>query len=317
MLQEIVILLIVCGLPAALVFRGWKKGPPIDRLELLRDCVGVFVISVVAAAFRDGAGAIVTLAAWLGSALWMFRSLGRRLRDARVPEWLVWVIGSAGITGVPYLIALLLPSRGLKEAASTQETTHLEPSPHPTSEPAMQHSDYSVKIPEGEELSEGYVSMTHGSPYTLRLENLGQRRCDAKVEIDGHDIGTWRVNARDSVVLERPAHDTGRLTFFKAGTAEGDRAGIVKNEKTGLISVTFIPESSGWSEGLCAAPLGDDYEAGGTGLTGKSVQRFGTAEGIERAENEAFTIHLRLVAKSESIRPLIPRSTPIPPPIGA
>ncbi|MCW1912648.1 hypothetical protein OJ996_03615 [Luteolibacter sp. GHJ8] len=315
MLEEILTVLLVCGVPAALVFHGWKKGGPIDRLEFLRDCIGVAVTSFVAAAFRDGAGVVVTLAAWIGSALWMFRSLGRRLKDARVPAWLVWVMGAAGITGVPYLIALLLPSQMLKEAAA-QETNRLESTAHPEPEPAMKHSHYSVHIPEGEELSEGYVSMAHGSPYTIRLENGGQRRCDAKVEIDGHDVGTWRVNARDFVVLERPAHDTGRFTFFKVGTAEGARAGIVKNEKTGLISVTFIPESSPYSGGLCAAPLSDDNEAGGTGLTGESAQKFGTAEAIERAENEAFTIHLRLVAKPEFIRPLIPRSTPIPPPIG-
>ena len=55
----------------------------------------------------------------------------RRPLPPGVPEWLVWGIGCANITGIPYLIAILLPSRILKEAAK-QETDRLEPTPIPS-----------------------------------------------------------------------------------------------------------------------------------------------------------------------------------------
>lgn len=320
MFQEFLIVLFVCGVPAVLVFHGWKRGEPIDRLELLRDCIGVAVVSFIAIAIsRTTVGAIIAIPVWFGSAVWMLRSLGKRLKDARVPAWAVWVIGCTGFTGVPYLLGLFLPSRMLKEPKriDSAEPPAISKS-QPTIEPVMKHSYYSVHIAEGEETSDGYVRMCHGTTYTIRLENEGRKRCDAKVEIDGHPVGTWRIGSQSFILLERPAHETGRFTFFKAGSIEGEKAAIIRSENTGLISVTFVPEKLDRSHGLSAAPLSEESEedgAGGTGLTGHSAQKFTEAEPIDLDVSMAFTIHLRLVAKPEKIRPLMPRSTPVPPPL--
>lgn len=56
--------------------------------------------------------------------------------------------------------------------------------------------------------------------------------------------------------------------------------------------------------------------AGATGLTGESRQRFSDVPAIRHDMARIFTIHIRLVSKAQDIRPLAPRSTPVPPPVG-
>ena len=177
----------------------------------------------------------------------------------------------------------------------------------------MKLADYRLGIPEAQELEDGYAVLQHGTQYTLLLANDSDRRCDVKVTIDGHPVGTWRVDAHEEVRIERPVEDTGRFTYLKHGTSEGDAANLVKGEELGLISAEFRPERRK-APSLNAAPLGD-YQAGGTGLSGKSEQRFDNVRALDFDPHEVTTIYIRLASRRIEVRPLVPRSTPIPPPV--
>ena len=171
---------------------------------------------------------------------------------------------------------------------------------------------YSVIIPEGKESNDGYVCLKHGIPYTLELRNEDSSRCDAEVFIDGQRVGLWRVESKKPLRLERPSHDTGRFTFYATGTKEAAKAGIVANDTAGLISVVFKPEAR--TVRIDCPPV---WHPGGTGLSGKSEQRFVSVESIRYEDAAKFvTINLRLVAAADEPRPLFARSTPVPAAVG-
>lgn len=90
----------------------------------------------------------------------------------------------------------------------------------------------------------GYVDIVHGGQYSLYLSNEGSTRCDVQVDVDGKEVGTWRLDAHDHIVIERPANDTGRFTFFKVGTDGFRQAGLesVSANNLGLITARFKPE---------------------------------------------------------------------------
>lgn len=207
----------------------------------------------------------------------------------------------------------------------------------------MYLNQFSVVVDGGNEISGGYVEMAHGKQYNLRLRNDRSVRCDAHVEIDGKHVGTWRLDAHRNVILERPAHDTGRFTFYKIGSQDADRAGIFSsNPNLGLIKVTFTPElirpvpishsfSSASSSpvtyenaifktgrGLSSnyAAMSETHGAGGTGLSGQSSQNFYEVAIMELDYLQQTVINLRLVENKLSQyepRPLTQYSTPIPP----
>lgn len=181
-------------------------------------------------------------------------------------------------------------------------------------QPPMKNTEFEVMIPEGKELENGYVEMRHNTQYSLALSNHRSVCCDAEVVIDGIHVGTWRIGKDGEIRIERPAHDTGHFTFFAIGTEESRIAGITKSSENGLVSVTFTPEKIRDHNLLYAAEFSDCAQ-GATGLTGESKQRFVDADEIEHDTARAFTIHLRLVSARPDIRPLAPRSTPIPPPV--
>lgn len=102
---------------------------------------------------------------------------------------------------------------------------------------------FSVRIPEGREEPGGYVDMQHNQSYTLVLRNTRNERCDARVEIEGRHVGTWRIEANSNIRLERPEHDTGKFTFYKVGTPEAGSAQLERNDPNlGLVRVVFTPE---------------------------------------------------------------------------
>ncbi|MCI5188919.1 MAG: hypothetical protein D3905_03765 [Candidatus Electrothrix sp. AS4_5] len=166
----------------------------------------------------------------------------------------------------------------------------------------MRLGNFSVEILKGRELDSGYVAMKHNTKYALRLSNIGDRRCDAEVEIDGKLVGVWRIPSNKHIVIERPTHDTGCFTFYKAETREAKKAQLVQSGKLGLISVLFKPEKKldcyfDFDDDdieFCLDCNGEDsdeldlclslddteegLEAGGTGLSGKSEQEFRTAD---------------------------------------
>jgi hypothetical protein len=214
----------------------------------------------------------------------------------------------------------------------------------------MYHNDFSVRIPEGHEVS-GYVELKHNTSYTIAINNRRSVRCDAAVEIDGKHVGTFRLNAFQAIRLERPDHDTGLFTFYHIGSAEGNKIGLSKGDPNlGLVKVTFTPEKkpaavyrprqTAWrmsdanlyngptyrgdvvlDSHPVSASLGQaasaptSYNAGGTGLSGKSNQEFTTTAPLDYDYSQETTIYLRLVEprNSDEPRPLTSSSTPIPP----
>lgn len=199
---------------------------------------------------------------------------------------------------------------------------------------------YKASIPEGAEDSEGYVVLRHGQTYSISLRNGGPERCDVRVEIDGKYQGTWRLDPFQTGKLERPSHDQGRFTFYELNSQEGESIGLdsVSKSNLGLVSITFTPEKKeyqggrggsierslskgqtfgGSLESFSEGPSSKGaYNAGGTGLSGESRQKFDSADRITLDPSRERTIHLRLVSKKkDSPRPLTeaPKSTPIPP----
>lgn len=181
----------------------------------------------------------------------------------------------------------------------------------------MRLDDYSFSIPEGRETEEGYVYLHHGTKYTIRLDNAGDRRCDAKITIDGKSVGSFRVDAYDSFLIERPAEEDGCFTFYKSGSPEAESAQLGDDDSLGLISVEFRPEriSSGIDSEtkLYQSALRTPSEAGGTGLSGESKQEFNSTKALTSDPAEHVTIHLRLVCEPNDARPLHKRETNIPP----
>lgn len=196
----------------------------------------------------------------------------------------------------------------------------------------MYLNNFSVVVEHGNEISGGYVEMQHSQQYNLRLRNDRPMRCDSRVEIDGKHVGTWRINAHQTITLERPAHDTGRFTFYRVNSQEALNIGLDYNDPNlGVIKVTFTPEKRyeqvktskpdvvyrGGARGMSASYSPVTLGAGGTGLSGMSSQHFGIANEIQYDYSQETVIHLRLVERNMSYaneaRPLTQYSTPIPP----
>lgn len=185
---------------------------------------------------------------------------------------------------------------------------------------------------------QGYVHLRHGDIYEIALANDSREDCDVVIEIDGKEIGTWRLDAYCKGLIERGVGDTGRLTFYEIGSSEAQKVGLdsIARSDLGLVKVTFIPEkiirreiptvdTRSYSGAKGLIERGGDFResfssgsrcggqsvnlntrrAGGTGLSGRSNQKFGQAEAIDRDYDSQVVINLRLVAKpSDEPRPL-------------
>lgn len=214
-------------------------------------------------------------------------------------------------------------------------------------------NNFSLRVAEGNETAGGYVELEHGKQYRLVLRNSRNTACDAKIEIDGKDVGTFRIYAYSSVTLERPAGDQSKFTFLKLGTDEAKQAQLNEHDPNlGLVRVTFTPEffvkplpmpyvqtvqpswtytpSATWTANATyrSATIGDGGDAvamaamptensfsrsGGTGLTGHSNQDFTTVATLNYDLSQQTTIFLRLVLKTGTVKPLTSFSTQVPP----
>jgi len=132
----------------------------------------------------------------------------------------------------------------------------------------MRVNSFSLQIPEGREVDSGHVQLPHGTVYRIKLGNHAHRRCDAVVSVDGKEVGTFRLNSHDSVVLERGAEDTGKFTFFTADSTEGVAAGssTVSVDNRGLVQVVFKPELA--TTHVCRGSM----PCNGTGESGRCCQ---------------------------------------------
>jgi len=110
---------------------------------------------------------------------------------------------------------------------------------------------------------------------------------------------------------ERPVDDDGCFTFYRAGSKKGKKAGLESVAKCdmGVVSVEFRPEkprpkvvrSRGASgSGMQLTTAGINFAAGGTGLSGKSDQKFYEVPDLEYNQSDVVTINLRLVEDKEN-----------------
>ena len=175
---------------------------------------------------------------------------------------------------------------------------------------------FSVQVEKGRETDNGYVELRHNTEYALRLRNDRNVAADAVVRIDGLEIGTWRIPAHQSILIERPANVDRKFTFYKLGSVEGNQAGLERNSDLPCTKGGDL-EDIGASYDTSSKGVGNtrSYSAGGTGLGDRSNQRFGQAQAIDRDYANQVTINLRLVAVDEpaivSLRSAV--SSPVPP----
>ena len=90
----------------------------------------------------------------------------------------------------------------------------------------------------------GYVYLQHGDVYRIFLKNHTNENNDAIVEIDGKEVGGWRLGPYQAATLERPTDDAGKFTFYEIGSNEAKKIGLnsIARSDLGLVRVTFIPE---------------------------------------------------------------------------
>jgi hypothetical protein len=173
---------------------------------------------------------------------------------------------------------------------------------------------FELCVPQGHHLESGHVRLEHRAFYTVRLSNSHSSRCDVTLNIDGKEIGTWRVPAKGVIELERPVNDTGRFTFYRLGSAGATAAGLTSTDQMGLVTATFTPEMVFKEPEIRYSQRRLD-ERGGTGLSGLSGQKFVNVESIRHDIRAAITIHARLVAHDHSARPLQSVGHGVPPPL--
>lgn len=172
----------------------------------------------------------------------------------------------------------------------------------------MRKGDFGLKVLACDELDNGLVLVKHLQQYKLRLTNFNATlSCDASVEIDGKFVGRFRIKPYSSVSIERPTNDTGKFTFYRHGTSQAKKAGLVGRQVEGIISVTYYqeqPQDTNFDCFLLRIDKSDHEISGGTGLSGISSDRYEKAEKIYINPHSDVTIQTRLICHDEP-RPLI------------
>jgi hypothetical protein len=167
-----------------------------------------------------------------------------------------------------------------------------------------------------------YVALKNNSEYSILLTNHSDKRCDAKVSVDGKNVGKFRIDGYSSIDIDRPVDHARKFTFLRDSSYRAHVAGIREGEHTnGEVNVVFYPEkhsypystgtrcamrqcySNGVGElssfsvdGERSGMKGYGLSAGATALGNMSHQDFDYAEplhGVDR--NNIRSIKLRLI----------------------
>lgn len=150
---------------------------------------------------------------------------------------------------------------------------------------------------------EAEVLLRHQETYRIVIANKKDVRCDAVLSVDGAPIGTIRLGPNSSQVLERPVTANGKFTFYAFDTPDSLLAGVSRsNPDVGKIRAEFRPERI--REPAPVVLQSRARPTGGTGLSGKSEQKFTRVEAIEYDENEVVQIVLTLALLDDTPRPL-------------
>lgn len=212
----------------------------------------------------------------------------------------------------------------------------------------MRFGNYTLLIENGLERESGYVGLKHGEQYAVRLGNADNRRCVARVTIDGKPVGNFVLNPHEMARIERSVDDAGKFTFYAVDTEESVAAGQadISHYDRGLVQVEFVPEKyamprptavkttgllrsrgpGGQSVGGGMSMFGEpplaesDVKTSGgiTGLSGHSGQQFVTVASPDLDEANAVKINLRLVLRDDGprkLRPVAVAGNPVPPPV--
>lgn len=165
-----------------------------------------------------------------------------------------------------------------------------------------------------------YVGLNNNTEYKIKLSNQRDTICDVDLDLEGKHIGKWRINAHDSIVIERPANISQKFTFFSETSMRADEAGVnVGGRNNGLLKATFYPkktyreepvlvqESISYRSSMASSatqsmrrssPRG--FKSGVTLLGDYSDQEFGTTRPLRDNEidwSDKTTIYLRLVVR--------------------
>lgn len=183
------------------------------------------------------------------------------------------------------------------------------------SETGISSGPYELCIPQGVSQSTGHVLINHRQQYSVLLQNRSTLRCDARVVIDGKEVGCWRIGARGKIEVERPVNDTGRFTFYMLGSKEARQIGLSASDAVGLVTVTFMPELP--PRQVHTPPSGVQFSTrrGGTGLSGESAQAFSTVAALNYDHEHFVTINARLYCDDGAPRPLKATSGIVPSPL--
>ncbi|CAH6419542.1 Hypothetical protein POVR2_LOCUS46 [uncultured virus] len=161
-----------------------------------------------------------------------------------------------------------------------------------------------------------YVSLPSGSIYSLHLVNNGNTQCDAVVMIDNTKVGTWRIEAGDSITIDRPANINRKFTFVDESSSVARQTGNrVGDENNGLIKIAFKPakqeqarSSPRLAGARAAAPTimraySPRLSSGVTVLGDRSDQEFNSISSLRDSEIDwagVVEINIRLVVRASS-----------------
>jgi hypothetical protein len=142
------------------------------------------------------------------------------------------------------------------------------------------------------QFSDGSFKLTHGTEYKVMLTNNHPScRANAKVYIDGKQVGHFRVETNSNIIIERPDDDkkARKLTFFDINSEEGRAGGLTRSSELGNIRIEIQKETEAFFKGCCVTD-----GIGGTALGKKSMQKFYKASHIE-VDPEVYILDARMV----------------------
>lgn len=183
--------------------------------------------------------------------------------------------------------------------------------------------DYSVNITNGIHNHNGYVEMKNGQQYGVTIKNNTSTSCQSSLMIDGKHMGDFLVDKYSSITVDRPVHSHKKFTFYRTDSISSIHTGIVAGKyQNGLVEVTIIPAKNipikyvrnNYSQSMNCSSLFDDslescfrapiinqYQEGGTALSGYSDQHFKYVEPPELDYNKQITLSYRLVARNYDV----------------
>jgi hypothetical protein len=176
-------------------------------------------------------------------------------------------------------------------------------------------------------------SLDHGTEYKICIVNHDPKlKASASVMVDGKSVGKFRINENNKITIDRPIHTARKLTFYSVDSKEGDMANLstdnihlgdivinVRMEKPRQREVSFT-ESFDTVYGYDGVDGGAYHRSvkfkncggsglvsnctGGTGLGGRSNQRFVDAPDID-LQSDPIIIKAKIVlANRPAVVPL-------------